>query len=45
LKITEKVLFVTLALVLRTYQASQMASSKEPHLARQSQVPDPWLTD
>jgi len=29
----QKVLFVTL--VLRKYQASQMPSSKEPHLARE----------
>jgi len=30
-KITEKVYFVTI--VLRKYEASQMQSSKEPHLA------------
>jgi len=38
-KITEKVSFVTI--VLRKYQASQMSSAKEPHLAREPWVPDP----
>jgi len=32
-KITEKVSFVTI--MLRKYQASQIPSSKEPHLARE----------
>jgi len=27
----------------RVYQASQMPSSKEPHLAREPYVPNPWL--
>jgi len=39
-KITEKVSSVTI--VLRKYQASQMPSSKEPHLACESWVPVPW---
>jgi len=29
--------------VLRKYQASQMPSSKEPHLAREPQVPAPAI--
>ena len=40
-KTTEKVSFVTI--VLRKHQASQMPSSKEPHLAHKPYVPDPCI--
>jgi len=28
---------------VKKYQASQVPSSKEPHLAREPYVPDPWF--
>ena len=34
-------LFIVVTTVLRKFHASQMPSSKEPHLAREPQVPDP----
>jgi len=41
-KITEKVSSVTI--MLKKYQASQMPSSNEQHLAREPKVPDPCIT-